>query len=202
MVVACLALFAALGGTAVAATQIGHPGNTAIRSATKKAKRGPRGKRGAPGAKGATGAPGTPGTPGTPGAVGPSTVYAAHHDAEIDIKTASAGSPLTVATLSGLPAGSYAIQAKLNASSETASEDFTKCTLVAEDSSDYADDYLGDKNFGNSFRAVFALQVVHTFASGGSASIQCYHSIASTAFVREIKITAIKVGSIAADTGV
>lgn len=173
MVVACLALFAALGGTAVAATQIGHPGNTAIRSATKKAKRGPRGKRGAPGAKGATGAPGTPGTPGTPGAVGPSTVYAAHHDAEIDIKTASAGSPLTVATLSGLPAGSYAIQAKLNASSETASEDFTKCTLVAEDSSDYADDYLGDKNFGNSFRAVFALQVVHTFASGGSASIQC-----------------------------
>jgi hypothetical protein len=86
MIVACVALFAALGGTGYAAGNLVHK---ATASSAKKPKRGPRGKRGlagpagpqgAPGPKGATGAKGeqgvkgdrgAPGQPGEPGPAGP-----------------------------------------------------------------------------------------------------------------------------------
>jgi hypothetical protein len=144
---------------------------------------------------------GPKGEKGDTGAPGPSTAYAAFHDGAITLPTS--GSPVTVATLANLPAGSYAIQAKLVADSESASEDYTECTLAAGGDNDYADDYLGTGATGDSFRAVFAMQIVHTFTSTGSAVITCHRSNSdSVAFVFEIKITAVKLGSIASNTGV
>lgn len=68
LVIACLALFVALGGTGYAATQLSQGQSQA--TASKKAKQGPRGPRGPKGAKGAKGAPGTTGLPGQKGAAG------------------------------------------------------------------------------------------------------------------------------------
>jgi hypothetical protein len=198
MVIACLALFVAMGGTGYAATQLVNSEGQATASKKHKAKRGPRGKKGKQGLTGATG------PAGPTGPQGPSTAYGAFHDAFIELGTHISTTPLTVATLSGLPAGSYAIQAKLVADSEsTPTEDYTKCTLTAGADTDYADDYLGHGVTGDSFRAVYAMQVLHTFSSGGSASISCYHNVTTAlAFVQEIKITAIKLGSITSNTGV
>jgi hypothetical protein len=194
MVVVSLALFVAMGGTAFAATQ--HSGDQSHATVSKKhkAKRGRRGKQGPKGAQGAAG---------PQGPEGPSTAYGAYHDDLIEITTSSSGSPVTVATLNGLPAGSYAIQAKLIADSESSAEDYVRCTLAAGGDNDYADDYLGTGATGDSFRAVFAMQVLHTFANPGSVTIACYRSNADAlAFVKEIKITAIKLGSIASNNGV
>ncbi len=206
MVASFLALFVALGGNAFAATQHASSAGHAAISAKHKAKRGPRGKPGANGLNGATGPAGAQGPQGAQGAQGPpgpSTAYGVYHDELINISTTTPSSPAIVATLGGLPGGSYAIQAKLIADSESASEDYVKCTLSAGADNDYADDYLGTGATGDSFRAIFAMQVLHTFAGVGSVTIECYRSQADAlAFVKEIKITAIKLGSIASNQGV
>jgi hypothetical protein len=74
MVVACLALFVALGGTGYAASAIHTDGGTAtIAKKHKKPHRGPRGPRGFPG----PGGPGGPGGPaGAPGPAGTAKAYA------------------------------------------------------------------------------------------------------------------------------
>lgn len=65
MVIACLALFVAMGGTGYAATQLasGHEGAAA--SKAKKAKRGPRGPAGPAGKAGPAGPAGPAGAPGS-----------------------------------------------------------------------------------------------------------------------------------------
>jgi len=68
MIVACLALFIALGGTGYAATHLRSHGRHALSS---KAKRGPRGKRGPAGPAGPAGPQGAQGEKGVPGPVGP-----------------------------------------------------------------------------------------------------------------------------------
>ena len=65
LVIACLALFIALGGTGYAATHLTSGQRSA--TASKAPKRGPRGPRGPKGPQGLQGVPGTPGAPGKPG---------------------------------------------------------------------------------------------------------------------------------------
>jgi Collagen triple helix repeat (20 copies) len=65
MIVACVALFAALGGTGYAAGNLVHKATAS--SAKAKPKRGPRGKRGPAGPAGPQGAPGPKGTQGPKG---------------------------------------------------------------------------------------------------------------------------------------
>jgi hypothetical protein len=170
-----------------------------LSKASKAALTGPAGSTGAAGATGATG---LQGAKGETGPIGPSTVYAFTHVEETILGNATTGSPLTVATLGGLPPGSYAIQAKLVAGSESAAEDLTECTLAAGEDTDADADYLGHEQLGDSFRTVFPLQIVHTFTDTGDVTIACGHEEESFAFVEAIKITAIKVGSIAANSGV
>jgi Collagen triple helix repeat (20 copies) len=67
MIVACVALFAALGGTGYAAGNLAHKAT----ASSAKPKRGPRGKRGPAGAAGPQGAPGPKGATGEKGAQGP-----------------------------------------------------------------------------------------------------------------------------------
>jgi len=74
MVVACLALFVAMGGTGYAASQLATDGEQATASkkgkAKAKGKRGPAGPTGATGAAGAAGAAGAKGATGATGATG------------------------------------------------------------------------------------------------------------------------------------
>lgn len=214
MAVALLALFFAFGGGAYAAKHYLITSTKQIKPSVLKQLRGAVGKTGATGPagpagpQGPAGAAGAPGVKGDTGPQGPSTAYAAYHDAVITINTNLAANPATVLSLNNLPVGSYAIQAKLVADSESSAEDYTKCTLAAGGDSDYADDYLGSPAAattstptGDSYRSPYAMQLVHTFTSTGSATIQCYHSNSGDfAFVKEIKITAIQLGSIASNT--
>jgi hypothetical protein len=70
MVIACLALFVAMGGTGYAATQLVEAEGQATASKKAKAKQGPRGPKGPKGAKGAPGAPGAKGETGQTGLPG------------------------------------------------------------------------------------------------------------------------------------
>jgi hypothetical protein len=67
MVVACIALFAALGGSGYAAGNLVHKAT----ASSAKPKRGPRGKRGPAGPAGPQGVPGPKGATGDKGAQGP-----------------------------------------------------------------------------------------------------------------------------------
>jgi len=62
MVIACLSLFVAMGGTGYAATQLASGNEGAVASKAKKGKRGPRGKRGPTGPAGPAGPAGAPGS--------------------------------------------------------------------------------------------------------------------------------------------
>ena len=71
MVIACVALFAAMGGTGYAATQLASGEGEA--TASKKAKKGKRGPAGKQGPTGPTGPAGAKGATGATGATGPAT---------------------------------------------------------------------------------------------------------------------------------
>jgi hypothetical protein len=65
MVIACIALFVAMGGTGYAATQLASGKEEASSSKVKRGPRGPRGKRGKVGPVGPQGAQGVQGVPGS-----------------------------------------------------------------------------------------------------------------------------------------
>ena len=101
MVVACLALFVAMGGTGYAATQFStDPGKAAI-SKKHKVKRGPRGRRGPAGAQGPAGAAGAAGAKGATGAISsPSSLF---RRTRFLFESVPSGSFATIATVSGTP---------------------------------------------------------------------------------------------------
>jgi hypothetical protein len=208
-VMATIAVFLVLaGGTALAATQM-LPKNSVGSSQLKKGAVTPAklskaskatlvGPTGAAGQRGAQGPTGDQGDRGEVGPIGPSTIYAGFHDGQKQI-TALLPAMSTVVTLKGLPAGDYAIQAKFQGKSYVNEMDFTECKLVAETDFDAGYQYLGDAVYGD-FTTPFALQLVHTFpAAGGEVAIECGHTKneGSGANLSDIKITAIKAGSIA-----
>jgi hypothetical protein len=78
LIIACLALFVAMGGTGYAATQL--PSGQGLATASKSAaKRGPRGPRGPQGPEGLQGLQGPQGIPGTPGKAGSNAFGALHY---------------------------------------------------------------------------------------------------------------------------
>lgn len=168
---------------------------SAAARATLVGPAGPKGGTGAQGAKGDSGARGEKGERGEIGPAGP----AGFHDNGIAITNDPWPAAVTVVTLPGLPAGSYAIQAKLVADSTSAAKDLTECILDAEGDTDSVDTELGTAA-GVSFESPFAMQVVHTFTAPGEVMIKCGHvKTGTSAGIHSIKITAIKVGSIASN---
>jgi len=204
LLISVLALFIALGGIGYAAFKLpkNSVGSKQLKNGSVTSNKVKDGSLLGKDFKAGQLPAGPAGPAGPQGPAGPSTAYAAFHDEAISLTSTSEASPQTVATLGGLPVGAYAVQAKLIADSESTEEDYTRCNLVAEGDNDYADDYLGHQVAGDSFRAVFAMQLVHTFAGPGTVTVSCRHNLGVSAFVKEIKITAIKLGSIGANTGV
>lgn len=198
MVVACLALAVALGGTGIAATVALAPNsvgtaqlknnavttakvaNGTLLKADFKAGQVPAGARGPAGAPGAAG---PAGAAGTAGPAGPSDAYSRFLNGPIAVPAAST----TLANLSIPQAGKYAIWAKAYFTSSGSG--IATCQLVAG----------GDSDQGVVYAATAAPEdmstnVVHEFAAAGSVDFKCATPGALQA--NFIKITAIKVGNL------
>jgi hypothetical protein len=212
MVVACVALFVALGGTGYAASELAYSHAAAAKkgpktraciagvlcprlksavdaeiakfvAAHRSRLQGPSGTPGLPGQQGLKGDPGTPGSP------GPSDAY-----------TATGFSPgSTFPTLSNLPAGNYVILANADAFTlATSGGPFAAtCDLSAGSAVVSSGDTLpaapsaGAVQFSE---GSIVSQLTHTFTSTGSASYTCHESTGNVGLT--MTVTAIKVSAL------
>jgi hypothetical protein len=93
-----------------------------------------------------------------------------------------------------LPAGSWVVFAKADASTAGGGPVQLHCTLTAGSSSDHTDPELESGGAG-AFDENIALNVAHKFASAGAALLSC-NSSGVTVDISSIKITAIKAGKL------
>jgi hypothetical protein len=99
----------------------------------------------------------------------------------------------TLATLN-LPAGSFAIFARAGFRPDGSTNFFADCTLTAGTDSDTIS--LGAENGGSFDVQETSLNVLHTFASPGSATLSCSTTISQAAKAGDVRITAVQVSSI------
>ena len=198
-VVSVVALVSLAGGIAVATgastvTACAAPKTGVLHVAAKgKCARGERkliwgtvGPRGARGAVGATGAQGLAGP------AGPSSAYSAFRASGPSALTTT---PVTVATLGGLPAGAYAISASTEIiGSATATATDVLCTLHAEGDSASAGGYVGTVA-GGTFDTQLPFLLTHTFAGVGAITLVCNKDLTSAAGVSNTRIVATHVGT-------
>lgn len=198
MVVACLALLVALGGTGVAATVALAPNsvgtaqlkNNAVVSTKVKngsllrvdfksgqLPAGPQGPAGPAGPAGAAGAAGAAGP------AGPSDAYARFLNGPVAVPAALT----TLANLSIPQAGKYVLWAKAYFTSTVTG--VVTCRLAAGADNDQSQTYVQP---GLPF--TLSNLVVHEFTAAGSADFQC--SATGTQQANFIKIAAIKVGNL------
>jgi hypothetical protein len=202
-VVACLALFVALGGASYAAfrlpkesvdTEALHKGAVTPAKLSDKARQGMAGARGPKGATGAAGPQGAAGSPGPAGEPGPSAAYSYFHEAEVIVAQTTS----TQAGALSVPPGSYVVQAEVAATSLDNPADAMECALHAGEESTAAA-ILGTQP-GNSIDQELSMQLAHTFPGPGQITITCRHPFTAGALnVSNIRIIAIKVGEIAAN---
>ena len=214
LVVAIIAVIAACAGTAVAARilitsskQIKNGVitkadlSTALRKQLRKGRPGPagavgpKGDTGATGAKGDTGAAGTPGTNGTNGDTGPigpssATLF------RVDNPSGPAFGGLGALQLdSTLPAGSYAVTAKVRVDADSGAVTVT-CTLTVGTEQDYGQATLGPGG-GQVANDVIVMELVATLADTGPVQVNCTRNSAiNTAPLSRLRVLAVKVGSV------
>jgi len=126
------------------------------------------------------------------------TAFEAFRDAgPANITGTTAGTATPVATLSGLPAGSYVITAKNVVDTTQNSDILVHCRLTAEGDFDESTSWMGTLTTGDVFRAAFPTELTHTFASnGGTAVLSCYRSVATGTYsVQFSKVIALRVAS-------
>jgi hypothetical protein len=99
----------------------------------------------------------------------------------------------TLATLN-LPAGSFAIFARAGFAPNGSSNFVADCTLTAGADSDEL--FLGAENGGSRDVEETSLNVLHTFASPGSATLTCSTTLNQAASAGDVRITAIQVSNI------
>jgi hypothetical protein len=202
---ATIAVFVAFGGGAYAAiSSIPGPdgvihgcykkkkGNLRVVAARKKCSHSERALSwNQVGRQGPQGIPGAPGAKGDKGDIGPSNAFEVFRDAgPANIGT----TPVTVATLANLPAGSYVVSAKTELTSPSAGSTDVACTLRAEGDSDTGDAFIGGGTSATFF-AMIPLTLTHTFSGVGAVTLSCAKDLAATANVNNTKIVAIKVGT-------
>ena len=102
-------------------------------------------------------------------------------------------------SLTGLPKGNYLISAKAQASGPDSGdyEDTEDCNLAAGTHTDVARATLfrDDETETETSQVPMALQVTHTFVGKGGSTLTCVSNV--VAAVSHVKITAIKLGSVA-----
>lgn len=204
-VVATFALLFAMSGGALAAKHYLINSTKQIKPSVLKKLKGNTGKTGATGPAGPQGVQGKEGAQGKEGPTGIGPAFSAFHDGSVEITSNEANKQTSVATLDGLPAGKYVINAKLYTFDENVTEDVVICRLAAEGDSDEVITRTSSSakaGFADSI-ATFPLQIVHQFNSTGSATVSCYVSSGEhkLIFANHTKITAIQVSALT-NTGV
>jgi len=175
-------------------------------AASLKAKRGPRGPRGfrgpqgpagpagATGAAGAAGAAGQAGATGQPGPPGPSNAT------EVVLATTTVSTALntyfTLANISSLPAGSYAIFAKATLTATGTDPLISSCQLVAGGNTDTSSSTAPLNGLINGGpQATHNAQLTQTFATATGVSLQCKANY-GTWTASNVSIIAIHVGEV------
>jgi hypothetical protein len=127
--------------------------------------------------------------PGASRPAGPA-VYSGFHDAPITL-------PSTLSTIATLrvPAGSYAVFAKLTVWNGQNIDDLLTCKLVAGSDFDTSYTVLTGNTVPFANYAAMELNVVHHFGGRGKIHLQCTGGSVDTT-ASWIKITAVKAGSI------
>jgi hypothetical protein len=203
LLVGSLALLIALGGAAFAAVASTLPRNSVgspqvinhsrkkVDVAPRQAPRGLRGLRGLAGPAGPAGpggAAGAAGAAGGAGPIGPTNAYSRFLNGPVAFPT----SLTTIANLSIGEAGKYVIFAKVYGSYVSGVGTLVvTCRLVAGDDFDESKLPVGVVTTQNAL----VLNVVHEYASAGSADVQCKIS-AGSATANFVKISAIKVANL------
>jgi hypothetical protein len=198
LIVAIVALVLAAAGTGVAAgvriTSSKQIKDGTIRTAdlSKDLRALLAGRRGPSGPLGPAGAQGD---------VGPSSAFAFFGPGPgIGPDISAVGDPgVTVATLSGLPAGAYAISAKATVGAANAVF-LAACLLRAEGDSDVASTVIGPGGTaGATPQAAMPLLLTHTFGGTGTTTLSCEKALgsppAATFRALDIKLVAIRLGS-------
>jgi hypothetical protein len=97
---------------------------------------------------------------------------------------------VVIATMSGLAPGSYALSAKTTIVGKQGGNDWTRCTLDAGASSDWAE--TEDKVD----RVTMQAAVLATFAGTGTVTYSCLHTGKKDPVARQTKIIAIRIDSV------
>jgi len=171
-IIASLALFFALGGTAIAAHHYLITSTKQIKPSVLKNLKGNAGKTGKTGPAGPAGPSGAAGASGTKGELGPSEVY------EVQLKEDSAQQTknnVRTLKLTGLPAGTYAIYGKAVLKPEEANVGQAECTLIVEPGGANQNDDTAfvPLNTANEELLTLNTELTHTFASTGEAEVNC-----------------------------
>ena len=208
LIVACIALLVALGGTSLAAVSVILPANSvgtkqlknnAVTSA--KVKDGslkaidlaPGVLAASPGvgAAGPAGPAGAPGAAGPTGATGPSDAFSAYRDA-ISPPPLPANATTTIVTLALQP-GKYVIVGKVNLDDVSGSSKVITCRLTAEGD---GDEVLVTVPGTSTGEEECVMTVVHEFTAAGNARLSIQTPVGSSVRPSFGKVTAIRVGSI------
>jgi hypothetical protein len=200
-----LALFFAVGGVGYAKKIVHLVDGSTIKKGTiqadrlsstaQRALKGNQGPVGNQGAQGIQGNQGAQGLQGLTGDTGPSAGYGVFKDTATICGISGCN---TSVTLANLPAGAYAIFAKIRADATGSTGRYARtamCTLSAESDTDHASAELTqDTTTTVSARvATLPLQLVHTFAAAGSVGLIC---VPDNVFFYDAKITAIRLGQV------
>jgi hypothetical protein len=120
------------------------------------------------------------------------SAYSSFHNAGVNVAAQVSGQDPTVLSLS-VPAGSYVFTATtwLN---NGAADLLARCTLSAEGDNDVKRQFLEAAGTG-AYAASVTMQVVHTFASAGTAKLTCY-GFGVNASANDSKITGVRVSSL------
>jgi hypothetical protein len=121
-----------------------------------------------------------------------SSAYSTFHDAGISIQNQVSGQDPTVISLA-VPAGNYVFSATTWIDNGNA-DLLARCTLSAGGDSDVKRQFLEQSGTGADSASV-ALQVVHTFATAGTAKLTCY-SFGVPTSVNNTKLTGIRVNAL------
>lgn len=202
VVISAIAMFFALGGSAVAAKLITGKqiknGSVAGVDIKNGSLTGGDIKNGsvkqadiAPGVL-TSGPSGATGATGATGPTGPSNAYHGFHDASVSLTT-----PLTTVVSLPVPAGIYVISGKSVANNVDASLALIDCRLTAEGDFDQARVELAPTAEDDLKEVSF--NVTHEFAADGVIDLSC-NDFGSNVTLEDIKITAIKVGALTKST--
>jgi hypothetical protein len=196
-IAATLALAFSMTGGALAANHFLINSTKQINPKVLKALKGHNGKNGAAGPTGPPGAKGERGEKGEAGPAGIGPAFGEFQNGTVEITSTSQATPTTIATLRNLPAGQYAISAKLYVFDNNTSDDIIPCTLRAEEDVDQVVGHLSTSTragFADSI-TTYPLQVLHQFNGTGSATVAC-SGTEGGAFANQIKITAVRVSAL------